>query len=97
MLEIAKKVYNGVTDQRVFRLLILVSMFFAYMELTTQSEEIQNAVSKLRGIQSYTERLNTKSLQIQDDLSSIEDEVERIRGYSSDISKYTRGTRDNTY
>ena len=86
MLGIAKKIYNGVTDQRVFRLLVLVSMFFAYMELTTQSEKIQNAVRALRGIEYDTGRY----------LSSIEDEAEEIRKISSRINAHAEGIEWNT-
>ena len=97
MLEIAKKIYNGITDQRFFRLLILVSMFFVYMELTTQAERMRNAAATLVEIELETEYLNTGSSQIRLDLNSIEYEVERISGYASEISDYTRGIRDNTY
>tara|TARA_E500000318_G_scaffold32667_1_gene32374 strand:- start:2415 stop:2666 length:252 start_codon:yes stop_codon:yes gene_type:complete len=83
MLGIAKKVYNGVTDQRVFRLLVLVSMFFAYMELT-------KIHSTLNGIEYDTERLRSRTSGIIDELSQIEFEAELIRDYAKSI-------RNNTY
>lgn len=97
MLGIAKKIYNGATDQRVFRILILVSMFFVYMELTTQSEKIQSAVRTLSGIRSETAYLETRSGQIRDSVSSIEDEVELIRSISGEISSHTNRIKNNTY
>lgn len=114
MLEIAKKIYNGITDQRVFRLLILVSMFFVWGELTTQAERMRNAVSTLNGIESDTERCRDRTSWIMNELVQIEDEaeeireissgisgtisfeLERIRGYASEISHYAEGIRNNT-
>jgi hypothetical protein len=87
MLGIAKKIYNGVTDQRVFRLLILVSMFFVYMQVMNSFER---GILGLGQMKQDVFWIKMDSAAMRKTLSEIESEIESIESYTRQISDNTR-------
>ena len=99
MLGIAKKVYNGVTDQRFFRLLVLVSIPLINIELAAQVDDIQGVLSSMptssqleqefKSVRQWLWDIDLDSEAMRDSISEIKQDLFEIRIDTRDIDRNT--------